>query len=88
MHDSGRAGLGKEKFASCAACHGTDGKGNQEVGSANLTDHIWLHGAGETAIIKRINQGKVNQMPAWKDKFTPAQIHVLAAYVWGLSNKK
>ncbi|MGZ8258683.1 MAG: cytochrome-c oxidase, cbb3-type subunit III, partial [Methylotenera sp.] len=31
--------------------------------------------------------GKTNQMPAQASKFTPAQIHVLAAYVWGLSNK-
>lgn len=88
MHDSGRAGLGKEKFAACAACHGADGKGNPDIGSANLTDNVWLHGAGEAAIIKRINEGKVNVMPVWKDKFTPAQIHVLAAYVWGFSNNK
>jgi len=88
MHDSGRAGLGKEKFAACAACHGPEGKGNQDIGSANLTDNIWLHGAGEAAIIKRINEGKVNQMPAWKEKFTAPQIHVLTAYVWGLSNNK
>jgi cytochrome c oxidase cbb3-type subunit 3 len=87
MYDSGRAGLGKTKFAACAACHGPDGKGNQDIGAPNLTDNIWLHGAGEAAIIKRINEGKVNQMPAWKSKFTPVQIHVLVAYVWGLSNK-
>ena len=87
MHDSGRAGLGKAKFVACAACHGPEGKGNQEIGAPNLTDNIWLHGAGEAAIIKRINEGKVNQMPTWKDKFTPAQIHVLTAYVWGLSNE-
>ncbi|MGB2832122.1 MAG: cytochrome-c oxidase, cbb3-type subunit III, partial [Methylotenera sp.] len=88
MHDSGRAGLGKEKFATCAACHGAEGKGNQDIGALNLTDNIWLHGAGEAAIIKRVNEGKVNQMPAWETKFTPAQIQVLAAYVWGLSNNK
>jgi cytochrome c oxidase cbb3-type subunit 3 len=87
MHDSGRAGLGKEKFATCAACHGAEGKGNQDMGAPNLTDNIWLHGAGEAAIIKRINEGKINQMPAQEAKFTPAQIQVLAAYVWGLSNK-
>ncbi|MDO8960520.1 MAG: cytochrome-c oxidase, cbb3-type subunit III [Methylophilus sp.] len=87
MHDSGRAGAGKAKFGVCAACHGADGKGNQAIGAPNLTDNIWLHGAGEAAIIKRIHEGKVNQMPAWKEKFTPEQIHVLTAYVWGLSNK-
>lgn len=86
MYDSGRAGLGKEKFAICAACHGSEGKGNQLVGAPNLSDRIWLHGAGETAIIKRINEGKVNQMPAQAEKLSSAQIHVLTAYVWGMSN--
>lgn len=85
-HDATRAAAGKEKFAVCAACHGADGAGNQAIGALNLTDNIWLHGAGEEAIIKRINEGKVNQMPAQGAKFTQEQIHVLAAYVWGLSN--
>ena len=87
MYDSGRAGLGKEKFVACAACHGPDGKGNQTIGAPNLTDNIWLHGAGEANIIKRINEGKINQMPAQAGRLTPAQIHVVAAYVWCMSNK-
>jgi cytochrome c oxidase cbb3-type subunit 3 len=87
MHDSARAGLGKEKFAVCAACHGADGTGMQAIGAPNLTDNVWLHGAGEAAIIKRVHEGKTNQMPAQGAKFTPEQIKVLAAYVYGLSNK-
>ncbi|MCE9633472.1 MAG: cytochrome-c oxidase, cbb3-type subunit III [Methylophilales bacterium] len=86
-HDAHRSTLGKAKFEICAACHGADGKGNQDIGAPNLTDNIWLHGSGEAAIIKRINEGKTNQMPAHAAKFTSAQIHVLTAYVWGLSNK-
>jgi cytochrome c oxidase cbb3-type subunit 3 len=86
-HDSLRASLGKSKFGACAACHGNDGKGNQALGSANLTDDIWLHGWGEDAIIAMINNGKTNQMPAQEGKLTDAQIQVLTAYVWGLSNK-
>jgi cytochrome c oxidase cbb3-type subunit 3 len=85
-HDSVRANLGKEKFAACAACHGADGKGMQAVGSANLTDNIWLHGFGEQAIINIVSAGKTNVMPAQETKLTQAQIHVLASYVWGLSN--
>jgi cytochrome c oxidase cbb3-type subunit 3 len=85
-HDSVRAELGKSKFAACAACHGNDGKGNQALGAPNLTDDIWLHGFGENAILAMVNNGKVNQMPAQADKLTEAQIHVLASYVWGLSN--
>lgn len=86
MHDSGRAGLGKEKFAVCAACHGANGEGNQSIGAPNLSDNVWLHGAGEASIIKRINEGVVNQMPAFEERFTAEQIHVLTAYIWGLSN--
>lgn len=87
QHDAVRAELGKEKFMVCAACHGADGKGNQMMGAPNLTDGIWLHGAGEKNIIAIINNGKMNQMPGQADKLSEAQIHVLTAYVWGLSNK-
>ena len=87
-HDSVRAELGKAKFAVCAACHGADGKGNIEIGSANLTDDIWLHGWGEEAIVRMVNQGKTNVMPAQESKLTTSQIHVLTAYIWGLSNNK
>jgi len=86
-HDSVKASLGKSKFVSCAACHGADGKGNQALGAPNLTDNIWLHGWGEGAIVAIINNGKVNQMPAQEGKLTESQIHVLASYVWSLSNK-
>ena len=86
-HDSVRSQLGKSKFMACAACHGVDGKGNQTVGAPNLTDKVWLHGYGEEAILAMVNQGKTNQMPAQKDRLTDSQIHVLTAYVWGLSNK-
>jgi len=86
-HDSVKASLGKSKFGACAACHGVDGKGNQAIGAPNLTDDIWLHGWGENSIVAIINNGKVNQMPAQEGKLTESQIHVLASYVWSLSNK-
>ncbi len=86
-HDSVKAELGKAKFGVCAACHGPDGKGNPALGAPNLTDDIWLHGFGEAAIVAMINNGKVGVMPAQADKLTPAQVDVLTAYVWGLSNK-
>ncbi len=86
-HDSVKAALGKPKFAACGACHGQDGKGMQAVGAPNLTDDLWLHGYGEAAILAMVNNGKTNAMPAQGDKFSPAQIHLLASYVWSLSNK-
>ena len=87
-HDSLKASLGKSKFMVCAACHGADGKGNPALGAPNLTDDVWLHGWGEQAIVKMINEGKTNQMPAQEGKLTPAQINVLTAYVWSLSGNK
>jgi len=86
-HDSLRAQMGKSKFSACAACHGADGKGNQALGAPNLTDDTWLHGWGEQAIVAIINGGKTNEMPGQAGKLSEAQIQVLAAYVWGLSNK-
>lgn len=87
-HNNVWAQLGRAKFASCAACHGPEGKGNQALGAPNLTDKIWLHGWGEPAIVESINQGKVNPMPPQGDRLTPEQVHVLAGYVWGLSQRR
>ncbi|MES2098770.1 MAG: cytochrome-c oxidase, cbb3-type subunit III, partial [Pseudomonadota bacterium] len=79
------AAAGRPKFAVCAACHGADGKGNQALGAPNLTDKVWLHGWGDEAIIAMVNHGKTNVMPAQAGRLTPAQINVLATYVWSLS---
>ena len=84
-HNNVAAQLGKPKFAACAACHGPDGKGNQALGAPNLTDKVWLHGWGEDAVMAMVNNGKTNVMPSFAKRLTPEQIHVLAAYVWNLS---
>ena len=84
-HNSAAAQLGKPKFVVCAACHGPEGKGNPALGAPNLTDKIWLHGWGEASIVSMINSGKTNIMPAFGERLSAEQIHVLAAYVWSLS---
>ena len=86
-HDPVRAVQGKTKFASCAACHGADGKGLSAIGAPNLTDGIWLHGWGEEAIIRAVNNGINNAMPGQAALLNPDQVNVLASYVWGMSNK-
>jgi cytochrome c oxidase cbb3-type subunit 3 len=85
-NDGIAASLGREKFAVCAACHGADGKGNQALGTPNLADKVWLHGWGEDAVVAMVTKGKTNVMPAHGSRLSPEQIHLLAAYVWGLSN--
>jgi len=87
-HNPIAAAAGKGKFAVCAACHGADGKGNVAIGAPNLADKVWLHGWGEQAIVDMIDHGKTNVMPAQKDRLTPAQIHLLASYVWSLSQSR
>lgn len=87
-HDSLRAQRGKPKFtANCVACHGADGKGNQQIGAPNLTDDIWLHGGTEAVIAETIVKGRINQMPAHKDFLDEGKIHLLTAYVLGLSGQ-
>jgi len=86
-HNSDLAVKGKAKFETvCFACHGQDGKGMQAVGAPNLTDKAWLYGSSEAKIIETITQGRTNQMPAWKAFLGDAKIHLLSAYVLGLSS--
>lgn len=85
-HDAAAAARAAPKFAVCAACHGPEGKGNTAIGSANLTDDIWLHGRGHDAIVAMVDHGKTNVMPAQEHRLTSAQIRVVGAYVWGLSH--
>ena len=86
-HDPVRAVQGKTKFAACAACHGADGKGLSAIGAPNLTDGVWLHGWGEEAIVRAVNNGINNTMPGQAALLNGEQVDVLAAYVWGMSNK-
>jgi cytochrome c oxidase cbb3-type subunit III len=93
-HDAKLAAPGKAKFATnCAACHGADAKGNQTLGAPNLTDNVWLYGSSEAAIVETITKGRgmstlaagASVMPAHKDLLGEAKVHILAAYVYGLS---
>jgi cytochrome c oxidase cbb3-type subunit 3 len=87
-HNTISAAAGRRKFSACAACHGNDGKGIQALGAPNLADQVWLHGWGEHAIAGIVNQGKTNVMPAQGGRMPPEQIHLLAAYVWSLSQPR
>lgn len=87
--DGLRAYRGKAKFESiCAACHGAGGKGNPQIGAPNLTDEVWLHGGSEAWIVETITKGRKSVMPAHGNFLDSDKIHLLAAYVYGLSNQK
>jgi cytochrome c oxidase cbb3-type subunit III len=86
-HDSVRAQIGKSKFGVCSACHGVGGVGNTALGAPNLADDTWLHGWGVDNVIRIINTGITNVMPAQENRLDDSQIKLLTAYVWGFSNK-
>ncbi len=41
-HDAALAQAAQPKFAICTACHGSDGKGNRQLGGPNRPDSVWL----------------------------------------------
>ena len=75
--------LGKKVFAdNCAVCHGPEGKGNRELGAANLTDKIWLYGSDKETIMHGVQNGRGGVMPAWQGRLTEPTIKALAVYVY------
>jgi cytochrome c oxidase cbb3-type subunit 3 len=87
--DDAKVARGAELFkTNCAACHGADGKGNIAMGAPNLTDKTWLYGGSEATIIETLTKGRMAMMPSQDKVLSPEKIHLLTAYVWGLSNNK
>jgi cytochrome c oxidase cbb3-type subunit III len=70
--------------ANCVACHGTDLKGNRELGAPNLKDAIWLYGGDRQAIGNTITNARYGVMPAWNKKLDAATLNMLTAYVHSL----
>ena len=76
---------GKEKYtAMCVACHGAEGQGNPALGAPNLADDVWLYGGSLTTIRESLKKGRAGVMPAFGDKLTESQIHLLTAYLGSL----
>ncbi|MET3665491.1 cytochrome-c oxidase, cbb3-type subunit III [Caulobacter sp. 1776] len=67
--------------AQCSACHGAEGKGNQEVGAPNLTDADWLYGADRAAIRGQIFAGNGGVMPTWGGRLSPETIKAITVYI-------
>jgi cbb3-type cytochrome c oxidase subunit III len=87
--DAAAAERGKATFAEqCAACHGEDAKGNQEMGAPNLSDAIWLYGSSQDAVTQSIVTGRGGAMPAWSTRLDPVTVKMLALYVHSLGGGK
>ena len=80
---------GKKIFQdNCVACHGEDGKGNIEMGSANLTTKIWQYGSDLPDLVYTIANARNSTMPAWHNRLDPVTIKALAVYVHSLGGGK
>jgi cytochrome c oxidase cbb3-type subunit 3 len=93
--DPAKAAKGNEMFhgqvGACYYCHNNDGKGRKDIGSANLTDRIWLWAnvpgasdeAGKIAAIRRIITSGVSRgvMPSWEGRLSKEQIKLMTVYV-------
>ncbi|WP_369857587.1 cytochrome-c oxidase, cbb3-type subunit III [Candidatus Thalassolituus haligoni] len=90
-HDATLAEEAAPKFLqNCAICHGANGKGNQMMGAPNMTDETWLYGGSSKQIEMTLRYGRSGKMPAHKEILganADAKIHLLATYVYSLSNK-
>lgn len=77
--------IGERLFLNnCAACHGSDAKGNK--GFPNLTDNDWLHGGSPEKIIETITLGRRGQMPMMGPAVGSAdEARQVANYVLSLS---
>ncbi|KTS96251.1 cytochrome-c oxidase, cbb3-type subunit III [Pseudomonas parafulva] len=78
---------GKELFASnCVACHGPEGKGTPAMGAPDLTHpQAFIYGSSFAQLQQTIRYGRQGQMPAQAEIQGNDKVHLLAAYVYSLS---
>lgn len=92
-HDAAAAAQAEATYtAMCSACHGPDAKGNQMLGAPNLTDDTWLYLNPEWGLAKSVEQslrqGRNGHMPAQARYIGEDKVHLVAAYVYSLSQDK
>lgn len=73
----------------CAACHGENGEGMQELGAPTLTDAIWLYGGRDGVMsheemVAQISNPQMGVMPGWEARLGEVTLKQLTAYVHSL----
>lgn len=84
-----RINAGREVFVTtCAACHGENAQGDQEIGAPNLSDPYWVYGGDLDTIIASVHGGRQGHMPTWDERLTTAEMRTLAVYVHDLGTEQ
>ncbi|WP_029060039.1 cytochrome-c oxidase, cbb3-type subunit III [Stappia stellulata] len=68
----------------CAACHGEDLAGINEMGAPSLVANNYLYERSIDGITSQINNPRNGVMPAWAPRLEPATVKSLAVYVHSL----
>lgn len=80
---------GAKIFAdNCVVCHGPTGQGVAMLGGPDLTQPAgWIYGNELSDLQQTIRYGRTGQMPAQEHYLGHDKVHVLAAYVYSLSQE-
>ena len=74
--------------SNCMACHGPQGKGMPMMGAPDLTHPAgWIYGSSLAHLHQTIRYGRNGQMPAQDAYLGNDKVHLLAAYVFSLSQQ-
>ena len=92
-HNAEQAARGATQYGLfCSSCHTPAGTGMQALGAPNLSDSIWLYQQQDLTLAENIRHsirsGRNGNMPSHSDKLRPEKIHLLAAYVYSLSQNQ
>jgi cytochrome c oxidase cbb3-type subunit 3 len=86
--DQAAVRLGRRVFLdNCAACHGSDGRGQQALGAPDLTDRNWLHGGSGEALLASILDGRRGAMPPMAASLGATGVEEVAQHVLGFSGR-
>ncbi|WP_019339287.1 cytochrome-c oxidase, cbb3-type subunit III [Stutzerimonas stutzeri] len=80
---------GSQVYAqNCSVCHGANGEGTTAMGAPSLTSPAgWIYGSSLPQLQQTIRHGRNGQMPAQDQYLGNDKVHLLAAYVYSLSQQ-
>lgn len=80
---------GSQVYAqTCSVCHGARGEGMAALGAPKLNESAgWIYGSSLPQLQQTIRHGRNGQMPAQEQYLGNDKVHLLAAYVYSLSQQ-